>query len=553
MEKRALIAIILSIIVLVLFSYLTPQRPVQKQVRPQPEETRVESQAKKEEQLSVKTEAAVPAAQALPSEEKEIKVETDFYSAVLSTKGGTIKKWGLKNFTEPVSKQLVQLLPSDAAIPPISVIPEGQPTDKEQKLDYIYNADRDSIILDSTVNKDTLTFSYADPFGFSIKKSFTFYKDSYKVDLTTEVKGAKSYYVVLGTEFGITDKKGTWVHIGPVLLDDSKKIDITADNIEGIGFFQRLTGKKSRDDIAYQGNIWWIAQEDKYFAAALASLSRTNDVRVWARGKDSKTQVAEIAYKVDGGKGQFLFYAGPKKYELLKTFGVGLEHIIDFGTFSIIARPLFWLLKFLYRLIGNYGWAIVLLTIITRIPFIPLLNKSQKSMKKLQDIQPHMAEIKERYKKDPQKMQKEMMGLYKKHKVNPVGGCLPMLIQMPVFLALYKILLIAVELRGAPFFLWITDLSAPDRLPIGIQIPYVGNGIPVLTLLMGATMVIQQKITPTTMDPQQAKIMMLMPIVFTFMFLNFPAGLVLYWLVNNTLGIIQQIYINKKSKVRSEK
>ena len=156
-------------------------------------------------------------------------------------------------------------------------------------------------------------------------------------------------------------------------------------------------------------------------------------------------------------------------------------------------------------------------------------------MKKLQDIQPHMAEIKEKYKKDPQKMQKEMMGLYKKHKVNPVGGCLPMLIQLPVFLALYQILLIAIELRGAPFFLWITDLSVKD--------PYY-----VFPILMGVTMVIQQKITPTAMEPMQAKMMMFMPIIFTFMFLSFPAGLVLYWLVNNILGIAQQVYVNKKSK-----
>lgn len=154
-------------------------------------------------------------------------------------------------------------------------------------------------------------------------------------------------------------------------------------------------------------------------------------------------------------------------------------------------------------------------------------------MKKLQEIQPKMAEIKEKYKKDPQKMQKEMTELYKKHKVNPVGGCLPMLLQIPVFFALYKVLLIAIELRGAPFMLWITDLSVKD--------PYY-----VLPIVMGITMVIQQKMTPTGMDPKQAKLMMLMPVVFTFLFLNFASGLVLYWLVNNILGIIQQFFTNRK-------
>jgi YidC/Oxa1 family membrane protein insertase len=162
------------------------------------------------------------------------------------------------------------------------------------------------------------------------------------------------------------------------------------------------------------------------------------------------------------------------------------------------------------------------------------MHKSQKSMKKLQTIQPMMAELKEKYKKDPQKMQQETMALYKKHKVNPIGGCLPMLLQIPVFIALYNVLLRAIELRGAPFILWITDLSVKD--------PYY-----VLPIVMGLTMVIQQKMTPSAMDPAQAKIMMLMPIIFTFMFLSFASGLVMYWLVNNVLGIAQQFYSNKKA------
>ena len=197
--------------------------------------------------------------------------------------------------------------------------------------------------------------------------------------------------------------------------------------------------------------------------------------------------------------------------------------------------PLFWVLKFFYKYLGNYGWTIILLTIITRIPFIPLMHKSQQSMKKMQAIQPMMASIKEQFKKDPQKMQKEMTALYKKHKVNPVGGCLPMLLQIPVFIALYNVLSKAIELRGAPFIFWIHDLSMKD--------PYY-----ILPVVMGASMVIQQKMTPSTMDPAQAKIMMIMPIVFTFMFLSFPSGLVIYWFVNNILGIAQQLYANKKAE-----
>jgi YidC/Oxa1 family membrane protein insertase len=186
-------------------------------------------------------------------------------------------------------------------------------------------------------------------------------------------------------------------------------------------------------------------------------------------------------------------------------------------------------LKLFYQISHNYGIAIIILTIIVRIPFIPLVNKGQQSMKKLQEIQPRMAEIKEKYKNDPQRMQREVMELYKKHKVNPMGGCLP----IPVFFALYKVLLISIELRGAPFMFWIHDLSAKDPSYI-------------LPIVMGITMVIQQKMTPSSMDPAQQKMMMIMPVVFTFMFLSFPSGLVLYWLVNNLLSIGQQFYANKK-------
>jgi YidC/Oxa1 family membrane protein insertase len=252
------------------------------------------------------------------------------------------------------------------------------------------------------------------------------------------------------------------------------------------------------------------------------------ETRAWML-KDSPV----IAFRGMPGTHTFVLFAGPKDHGRLASLDLGLEHIIDFGFFSIIARPLFWILKFFYRYIGNYGWAIVLLTIVVRVPFIPILNRGQRSMKKLQELQPKMNELKEKYKKDPQKMQAEMMELYKKYKVNPMGGCLPMLLQIPFFFALYKVLLVAIELRGAPWIFWIADLSAKD--------PYY-----VLPLVMGATMVLQQKMTPSTMDPKQAKMMMLMPVVFTFMFLNFASGLVLYWLVNNVLGIAQQFYNNRQ-------
>jgi YidC/Oxa1 family membrane protein insertase len=534
MEKRTLIAIALSILVLVVFSYLSPRRPVQKQVPPQQVEKEVPVE-QKEVQPPVSAVEVPEVPVQIPVEEEEIPVETGLYSAVFTTRGATLKQWGLKEYFDS-DKKPVSLLRQDAPFPPLSIVLGERPSDFLTGVNF--QADRDSVILDSNRTSDTLTFVYTDPSGLVVKKLFTFYRDSYHVDFTTEVKGADSYRVVIGSGFGIFDEQGAWVHIGPVLLKETDKIDIDKNNIEGIGFIGRMTGQRSKDEIDYKGNIWWIAQEDKYFTAALASIQRNNDVHIWSWQKDNKEQGAEMAYIVTGEKGEFLLYAGPKKIEILKTFGVGLEHIIDFGFFSPIARPLFWVLKLFYRILGNYGWAIILITIVVRIPFIPLINKGQKSMKKLQTMQPHMAALKEKYKNDPQKMQKETMELYKKHKVNPIGGCLPMLIQIPVFLALYQILLNAIEIRNAPFIWWLQDLSAKH--------PYY-----ILPVLMGLTMVIQQKMTPSGMDPKQAKIMMIMPIVFTFMFLTFPCGLVLYWLVSNTLGIIQQYFVNKKAKAAS--
>ncbi len=241
-----------------------------------------------------------------------------------------------------------------------------------------------------------------------------------------------------------------------------------------------------------------------------------------------------------------IFY-GPKKLKMLDEVGSNLGHSVNFGWFDIIAKPTLLLLNLFYGFFKNYGIAIILVTVLFKTLFWPITQKGMKSMKNMQKLQPKMVKIKEKYKDDPTKMNKEVMALYKTYKVNPLGGCLPMVLQIPVFFALYKVLLQSIELRHAPFMLWITDLSAPDRLWIGFDLPYLG-GLPVLTLLMGASMFFQQKLTPTTADPTQAKIMMFLPVVFTFMFLNFASGLVLYWFINNMLSILQQVLINRDVK-----
>jgi len=225
---------------------------------------------------------------------------------------------------------------------------------------------------------------------------------------------------------------------------------------------------------------------------------------------------------------------GPRDPGILETVNYRLSEIIDFGIFDFIARPLLFVLNFFYSFVGNYGIAIILLTVVIKIVFWPLTQKSYSSMKAMQTLQPEMQKIREKFKNDKERLNREIMELYKTKRVNPLGGCLPMLIQIPVFFALYKVLLGNIDLRHAPFALWITDLSAKD--------PYY-----ITPIIMGGTMFLQQKMTPSTMDPTQAKIFMVMPIVFTFLFLNFPSGLVIYWLVNNILTILQQYLINKSA------
>jgi YidC/Oxa1 family membrane protein insertase len=510
MEKRTLLAVVLSIVILVGWSYFFQPKPV-------PQQTPPAEQAKPTEKAMPEESASVPSpqitVQPLLAEEKaesEVTVETDLYRAVLSTRGAVVKSWQLKKYLNKSGKPLM-LIEKAGIVPALGTLFENDP---RLSNSIIYTADKESLSLSKDgSSQGEIVFDHTSQ-GVSVKKKFIFYNDDYKVSLSIETANAPAYTFAVGTDFGVFDKDQS-EHKGPVLLIDSDRKEFDAKKLQGT---QSLAGY-----------INWIAQEDKFFTAAIAPLTKVDSAKVWKEG-----ETAEIALKVSSPKQDFLLYAGPKEYDGLKKLNVGLEHIIDFGWFSIVAMPLFWVLKFFYKYLGNYGWAIILITIITRIPFIPLMHKSQQSMKKMQAIQPALNAIKEQYKKDPQRMQKEMTELYKKNKVNPVGGCLPMLLQIPVFIALYNVLSKAIELRGAPFMFWIHDLSMKD--------PYY-----ILPVVMGASMLIQQKITPTAMDPAQAKIMLIMPIVFTFMFLSFPSGLVIYWLVNNVLGIAQQLYANKKA------
>lgn len=503
MDSRMLIAILLSIAILIGYQVF-----IEKMGGAPPKPAPVKEQPREEARPPDSGAAPVLPKTPPSGPEREVTVESDLYRAVLTSRGGTLKRVELKTYRDAAGKPIA--LKGDELVPPFAL-----GIDESFQLGQVgfVTADAD-VKLGPQSPEATVTFQYSSG-EKSIRRSYRFTHSDYAFTLKDEVSGVETYWITLGRDFGIYERDDS-VHYGPVILQDADRIEFEP--------------KKVKEPKVFPDRVKWIAQEDKYFFSSLTPKGVIQEAKIWSRDDN-----ALVALKVAGGTNEYLGYAGPKEFDRLKALGHGLEHIVDFGFFSILARPLFWILKFFYGLVHNYGIAIIILTAIVRIPFIPLVNKGQKSMKKLQDIQPRMAEIREKYKKDPQKMQQELMELYKKHKVNPMGGCLPIVLQIPVFFALYKVLLIAIELRGAPFALWIDDLSLKD--------PYY-----VLPIIMGVTMVIQQKMTPSTMDPRQQKIMMLMPVFFTFLFLNFPSGLVLYWLANNVLSIAQQFYVNQKAE-----
>lgn len=289
----------------------------------------------------------------------------------------------------------------------------------------------------------------------------------------------------------------------------------------------------------------WVAWLQHYFVTAwIPSKTDTNIVQT---RKDSQgnyiigfTGPALNVAAGAQGETSTVLYAGPKSQENLKALSPGLELTVDYGILWFIAQPIFWLLQHIHELLGNWGWSIIVLTMLIKLLFFPLSAASYKSMARMRAVAPKLAALKEQHGDDRQKMSQAMMELYKKEKINPLGGCLPILVQMPVFLSLYWVLLESVEMRQAPWMFWITDLSIKD--------PFF-----ILPIIMGATMFIQQRLNPTPPDPMQAKVMKMMPIIFTFFFLWFPAGLVLYWVVNNCLSIGQQWYITRKIEAASNK
>ncbi|MDZ7640592.1 MAG: membrane protein insertase YidC [Desulfurivibrio sp.] len=392
----------------------------------------------------------------------------------------------------------------------------------------------------------TLTLRARSPLGLEFVRTYTFRDGDHLLELREEVRNlgevplqGAPYLTMTSRPFTEGDNPfARYLYSGPVALVDNTIQEVKPDELA-----------EDQNGRSFTGRVRWAGYHNSYFLAGIIPRGEGQATAHFSADDENTatTVLASASEVINPGESRsydYLVYYGPKKIQELNAIGYDLGRAVNFGWFDFLARPTLHVLNFFHGLVGNYGVAIIMVTIAIKIIFWPLTHKGLKSMKVMQKIQPKMAKLREKYKDDRQRQQQEMLKLYQTYKVNPLGGCLPMLLQIPVFFSLYKVLLQSVELRHAPFMLWINDLSAPDRLFIGFDIPWLG-GIPVLTLLMAASMFVQQKMTPVS-DPMQAKIMLFLPLVFFFLFLNFASGLVLYWFINNVLTISQQYMIYRQ-------
>ncbi|MGB5053695.1 MAG: membrane protein insertase YidC [Nitrospirales bacterium] len=480
--------------------------------------------------------SSIPSVEPLLTEEVVV-VETPLFRAGISGQGGVITSWELKKYLTQTEENVpVQLVYPNGQFPgPLTVQIKGNEAETQRLRQGNFQVQKNFNELDEShpTGKVLLTHSSSES-DLWIQKELTFHYDSYVVDIIIRTRGISGDIdVLLGTNFGVVE----WGQGFIGLLGSAWMV---GDELE------KLSPDADAPILRRDGPVRWLALQDKYFMSVFIPDN--------ANGLYSKLEtemVVSAGMSLPGGSGEQVhktkLYAGPKKYDVLKSFEIGLEDTIDFGWFiygswsivKAVAKPLFSVLRFIYDYTHNYGVAIILLTLGIKLLFVPLQYKSYKSMQGMQTIQPKVLALQEKFKDNKEKLNQELMKLYKEHKVNPVGGCLPMVLQMPVFVALFNILYMTIDLRQAPFMLWVTDLSAQD--------PYY-----VLPVLMGISMVVQQKIMPTTMDPTQAKMMMILPVGLTFLFVTFPAGLVLYWVTNNVLTVTQQFvtdrYILKKPR-----
>ncbi|MFP4213646.1 MAG: membrane protein insertase YidC [Desulfohalobiaceae bacterium] len=541
---RVILALVLSLLVLVLWNVLFPpaqQAPVdqgqeQADIERQQEEAQEEKQdtgqSQEKEDLEPAGAEELQELEYQPEASDRVSVETPLYKAVFSARGGVLQSFLLKQYKQSIKSDSkpIELVTSGAqAHAPLGLLLDGEKTWEQgdwslQGEDMqLEKGEEGRLVLQGNLD------------GLQLQRELTFQADSYAIQEKTVLLNKSEDRLQGELGLNIASKK---------LVENESRFNRT----DVIYLDQEGLQKEDDTDTLQQGlnvaSVKWAGIGSNYFMLAAVPVDTTMPMQTGYQ-KDIYLVTLEDTVEVSSGVGQemdFAYYLGPKEDDYLQGTPNDLGEALNYGWLNIIASPLVKVLNFFYGYVGNYGLAIIMLTIVIKILFWPLSHKSYKSMEKMKKLQPMMKELKEKYKDDRQKMNQEVMRLYKTYKVNPAGGCLPMLLQIPVFIALYEALLGAVELRHASFIpqvpftdiVWLADLSSKDPL-------YV------TPVLMGASMFLQQKLSPTSGDPTQAKIMMIMPIVLTFIFLNFPAGLVVYFITNNLLSMLQQWWVLRKA------
>lgn len=577
-QQRAILAVAISLAILLIYNeFILPT------LHPQGDEvSRVEGPADlpplaadEGERLPPPPVADVPEAGAMAdvpaAPAQRVTVDTDFYTAVLTSAGGRIESFRLKNHrtsVDPDSPWLEIVEPGQNGELPFGVDLRGLDRETNKVRDLNDRIGSYAISAEGTLHVGpgetrTVEMIWPGPAG-TIKKRLTFHGDRRSIDTEVVAESIDAQYTQLAVAWSSpiqsAEHENLFDHIEYLAGRSLEMYQVDDDGLKsGIVVEPSRTAEDPGWDwVGLSGRHFMVAMIPETASPEGAEAPGMSEPRptlflkqragdALADGTAQKYLRAQLLFPIRGaGVSEGIkLYLGAKSVELLEPVGHKLSRAVDLGWFSFVALPLLWMLRQCHRLTGNYGVDIVLLTVLIKILFLPLTQKSFTAMKGMQKIQPEVERLREQLKDKPDEMQKQLMELYRKHGVNPLGGCLPMVIQIPVFIGLYQALLNAVELRHAPFVGWIVDLSAPDRLG-SFAIPFVHPpGIPVLTVVMGASMLLQQWMTPSTGDPTQRRMMMILPLAFTFMFINFPAGLVLYWTVNNVLTIAQQYYVHR--------
>lgn len=487
--------------------------------------------------------------------DEDIVIETDNYRAVLSTRGAIIKKWELKKyFYDKDNNQLVQMIRNEGF--GNLGIQFASNNDTVYTYKYIFTPDKYSLDLTKGKISDSIVFEWNISDNKKLRKIYTFHNDNYLIDLDIEMVNLDDF---------ISDQKYTllWLsglhHTEKDILEDmrnTKAYIFTGGDREELKLAEKPDQHKQSPRI--DGKIDWVALRTKYFASIIFPKTDDNilaQVSGETKAIDKKNVIKNFSTRLQlkippTGRNDysqnFQVYLGPLDYNIIKEYHEGFDKIMGYGPAIIrpFAKLTIWVFTFLHDFIPNYGVVLIVFSILVKLVVYPLTRKSYVSMREMQKLQPLMTELREKYGKDPQRMNKETMKLYKEHGVNPLSGCLPNLIQMPLLFAIFMVFRNTIELRQEPFVFWITDLSAPDTILLPFALPLIGNALHIIPIIMGASMFWQQKMTMK--DPKQKAMVYFMPIFLTFIFYRFPSGLNLYYTLFNVLSMIQQKMIPDK-------